>query len=55
MNFKKRVQLIRNYIREPRSLKETRYLLSGNNRDVLLKSLEEAKSGKIIENGLIEE
>ena len=42
-------------LEEYNSLKETRYLLSGNNREVLLKSLEEAKSGKIIENGLIEE
>jgi len=44
MNLKKSVQFIRNHIRERRSLKETRYLLSGNNREVLLKSLEEAKS-----------
>lgn len=40
---------------EYRSLKETHYLLSGKNREHLLKSLEEAKQGRIKENGLIEE
>jgi antitoxin YefM len=40
---------------EYNALKETSYLLSGKNRDVLMKSLEEAKAGKIIERPLIEE
>lgn len=40
---------------EYNSLKETSYLLSGKNRDVLLKSLEEAKAGKTSEHKLIEE
>ncbi|MFC3417424.1 type II toxin-antitoxin system Phd/YefM family antitoxin [Algoriphagus hitonicola] len=40
---------------EYNALKETSYLLSGKNRDVLMKSLEEAKAGKIIEKPLIEE
>jgi len=40
---------------EYRSLKETSYLLKGKNRDVLIKSLEEANSGKTQEQGLIEE
>lgn len=40
---------------EYRSLKETQYLLSGKNRERLLKSLEEAKQGKTKEQSLIEE
>lgn len=40
---------------EYNSLKETTYLLSGKNRDVLLKSLSESKSGKTEEHKLIEE
>lgn len=40
---------------EYNSLKETSYLLSGKNRDVLVQSLKEAKSGGIQENKLIEE
>ncbi|WP_297338146.1 type II toxin-antitoxin system Phd/YefM family antitoxin [Algoriphagus sp.] len=40
---------------EYNALKETSYLLSGKNRDVLMKSLKEAKAGKIIERPLIEE
>lgn len=39
---------------EYNSLKETAYLLSGKNREVLIKSLEEAKNGKTEEHGLIE-
>ena len=42
-------------LEEYNSLKETSYLLSGKNRDVLIKSLEEAKSGKAKEQKLIEE
>lgn len=42
-------------LEEYNSLKETAYLLSGKNREVLLKSLEEAKSGKKEEHKLIEE
>lgn len=33
-------------LEEYNSLKETNYLLSGKNRKILLKSIEEAKSGK---------
>jgi len=40
---------------EYNSLKETSYLLSGKNRDVLVKSLEEAKEGKAKEHNLIED
>ena len=40
---------------EYNSLKETSYLLSGRNRDVLMKSLREAKSGKSEEHNLLEE
>jgi len=40
---------------EYRSLKETRYLMTGKNREHLLKSLEEAKQGKTKENSLTEE
>jgi antitoxin YefM len=40
---------------EYNSLKETQYLLSGKNRDVLLNSLQEAKAGKTIENELLSE
>ena len=40
---------------EYNALKETSYLLSGKNREVLMKSLEEAKAGKVIEKPLIEE
>jgi antitoxin YefM len=39
---------------EYNSLKETRYLLTGKNRDVLLKSLSEAEQGKAVDNGLRE-
>jgi len=40
---------------EYNSLKETTYLLTGKNRDVLLDSIEELESGKGVENKLIEE
>lgn len=39
---------------EYNSLKETTYLLSGKNRDVLLKSIRELEEGKGIEKDLIE-
>ena len=39
---------------EYNSLKETSYLLSGNNRDVLLKSIQELETGSGIQNDLIE-
>ena len=42
-------------LEEYNSLKETSYLLSGRNRDVLMKSLGEAKSGKSEEHNLLEE
>ena len=42
-------------LEEYNSLKETSYLLSGKNRDVLMKSLREAKSGKSEEHNLLEE
>jgi antitoxin YefM len=40
---------------EYNALKETSYLLSGKNREVLMKSLEEAKAGKVVEKPMIEE
>jgi len=40
---------------EYNSLKETSYLLTGKNRDVLLKSLREAKNGQLEEHNLIDE
>jgi len=42
-------------LEEYNSLKETSYLLSGRNRDVLMKSLGEAKSDKSEEHNLFEE
>jgi antitoxin YefM len=42
-------------LEEYNSLKETRYLLSGKNREKLLKSLSEAKEGKTEEKGLLDE
>jgi len=39
---------------EYNSLKETTYLLSGNNRDVLLKSIQELETGSGIQKDLIE-
>ena len=40
---------------EYNSLKETSYLLSGKNRDVLIQSLKEAKSGDVENHDLLEE
>lgn len=40
---------------EYNSLKETAYLLSGKNREVLIQSLQEAKEGKTEEHELSEE
>lgn len=40
---------------EYNALKETAYLLSGKNRDVLLSSIEELKEGKHQEQQLLEE
>lgn len=40
---------------EYRSLKETKYLLSGNNKAHIEASLAEAKAGKFIESPLAEE
>ena len=42
-------------LEEYNSLKETSYLLTGKNRGVLIKSLEEAKTGKVKEEKLIED
>lgn len=42
-------------LEEYNSLKETKYLLSGKNRDIILKSLEQAKAGETIKNDLAEE
>lgn len=42
-------------LEEYNSLKETSYLLTGKNREVLMKSLEEARAGKLVENSLLEE
>jgi antitoxin YefM len=42
-------------LEEYRALKETSYLLSGKNRDVLLQSIQEAKNGFSEERNLIEE
>lgn len=42
-------------LEEYNSLKETAYLLSGKNREVLMKSLQEARSGKTEEHELKEE
>lgn len=42
-------------LEEYNSLKETAYLLSGKNRDVLLKSVEGYKKGKVVQHDLKEE
>ncbi len=42
-------------LEEYNALKETSYLLSGKNRNVLLSSIEEAKAGKIQEKGMLDE
>ena len=40
-------------LNEYNSLKETRYLLSGKNREVLIQSLKEAKEGEMLEDPII--
>ncbi|MBT6234573.1 MAG: prevent-host-death protein [Bacteroidetes bacterium] len=40
---------------EYNSLKETNYLLSGKNRDVLIQSIQQAEEGNVSEQELIEE
>ena len=40
---------------EYNSLKETNYLLSGKNRDVLFQSIQQAEEGNVSEQELIEE
>jgi len=42
-------------LEEYNSLKETAYLLSGKNRDVLMQSLKEAESGEVKSHSLLEE
>lgn len=42
-------------LEEYNSLKETSYLLSGKNREVLMQSLKEAKTDQTVEHKLIEE
>lgn len=42
-------------LEEYNSLKETQYLLTGKNRDVLLKSISEVKKGKKKYKSLVEE
>jgi len=39
---------------EYNSLKETDYLLTGKNREILLQSIEELENGKGIQNNIIE-
>jgi len=41
-------------LNEYNSLKETTYLLTGNNRDVLLNSIKELEAGKGVQKNLIE-
>ena len=41
-------------LNEYNSLKETTYLLTGKNRDILLNSIKELEAGNGIENDLIE-
>ena len=40
---------------EYNSLKETTYLLTGKNRDVLLASIKELESGEVLQKDLVEE
>lgn len=42
-------------LEEYNSLKETSYLLSGKNRDVLMTSIQQAKAGELKEHKLLEE
>ena len=39
-------------LKEYNSLKETTYLLTGKNRDVLMQSIEQLKQGDVIEKGI---
>lgn len=41
-------------LKEYNSLKETKYLLSGKNRGILLNSIDEARKGNVNQNGLME-
>ena len=52
---KNRKDLVLISLEEYNSLKETNYLLSGKNRDKILKSISESKAGKSNQRGLIEE
>lgn len=52
---KNRKDLVLISLEEYNSLKETNYLLSGKNRDKILKSISESKAGKSKQRGLIEE
>ena len=42
-------------LEEYNSLKETQYLLSGNNRNVILQSISEVEDGKVESHDIIEE
>ncbi|MFT4525661.1 MAG: antitoxin YefM [Bacteroidia bacterium] len=42
-------------LEEYNSLKETQYLLTGNNRDHLIQSIKEAEAGKTVQKGLLDE
>ena len=42
-------------LKEYNALKETNYLLKGNNRNRLLNSIKEAENGNFVEHKLIEE
>ena len=42
-------------LEEYNALKETTYLLSGKNGEVLLESIQQAKDGKVTERDLLEE
>lgn len=42
-------------LEEYNSLKETNYLLSGNNREILMQSVKDAKEGNVEKHDLIKE
>ena len=50
---KNRKDLVLVSLEEYNALKETNYLLSGKNREVILKSVAEAEEGKIITKDII--